>query len=534
MTDYSINRKLLSPGFHQMRQLQGRIIQKMKPFRDDYIWGYPLIGGAIGVYTEMVTSREWTLTGRPRLVGAAYEFLNNSKSIMPDGLEDYGIDQLIQRRVIDSLIIGRRMLLHRSPGDLSVPIEYVDPTMAAWSEVDKAWVYEDPTTGLEAEFTQQQIHHRDAKAIGGSGQWMPPIYPVLRTAEQAYILRELDISKTDGTQIRDIFITSSSQLVNNLEKGLKSLSERYMGEKTDSNFGVVGVDMNGMDHQIDASKLIHRIGISEIPEGFDRTQFMWNYANEIANNLGLVLRTFWNVDVGTNRALEEINEQRQVRKGPSKYIAEEQRIIDSIIKKAGNVHFAFHEEMDLATRKTDAEVMKLMTDALVVLTDEDVLNSELSLVMFGYFQRMGLLPADVDFKEVMKGEKTENAILDNTSERTPYIENAFSVPDYDEVVINSSGEVIDRRRKVFGIYEEIEKQLSQDAESATIEGDDIFEQVYSKLFDKLLLTFNVSSLSEISAEYDKDGPTRTLISKMKKLINDNEFGETSPESKDLF
>jgi hypothetical protein len=114
------------------------------------------------------------------------------------------------------------------------------------------------------------------------------------------------------------------------------------------------------------------MGIANIPSNFDRAGFEFAYANSVANVTGLPMRSIYNSEKATNRALEEVQETRAGQKGPNAFIRTEERLMNQTgaLQAFGeNIRFQFIEEADLATRETNAKVMKTYVDAFQVLVE---------------------------------------------------------------------------------------------------------------------------------------------------------------------
>ena len=228
------------------------------------------------------------------------------------------------------------------------------------------------------------------------------------------------------------------------------------------------------------------IGVSKIPEGFNRTLLWQQYVNEIAAGIGVALRHFWNgSDQYANRALEEVQEARATQKGPTVFVRSEQRQLNHFLKRFGrNVRLAFSEEVDTQSQKVNAEVLKLNAEALQIFAG--VLGVEInSEAWVAWMQSLGQLPADIDLVSAEMGvlkpsDQTDAPMGDNTiqpSDPKPTAWNAdgkksAGAPDeqldYDEIIMDSNGKIAARRRHVYSldsaVYESISKTYISEPE----------------------------------------------------------------------
>lgn len=450
--------------------------------RDVQIWDMPILPGAVFNFQQLCSTREWQITGKIRPATRAVEFLNDAKVVTNSGYIYTGFEEFIRRRSLDYLTVGRTAFSYQA--SLSKPVlEYLDPTylfferhavpsgnQIAVSPNEQVWRYNI--------FNNRRMRAKDVTLshpipVGAEDYFIAPVSFVLPAAVLAWLLREHDSAALDGRKLREILIVGSDQMQSAIENAVKQLVALHAGADP-SKTGIPIVTVNNLSGQPIANQ-IAQIGLSSIPENFDRKQFTFDYANQIASATGLALREFWNEESTTNRALEQVQEQRGQRKGPSAFIRTEERLINNsgMLKQfGGKLYFSFIEEYDNSSQKTNAEVLKLTADALAAFSGVFGVSWDLKAVE-SWMQAIRVLPADIelisdeanaitpqqeaqettiqrpDSPPIPDKGKNERILSGDNTENTPQVRHF--VPDYDEVILNQEGRVIEKRLKTFSI-----------------------------------------------------------------------------------
>jgi len=494
-----------------------KMLESAAKLRDTQIMQYPILPEAITIFQQLASNREWKVSGPPRAASRAVEWFNNAQVQSPSGYIYRGMEGFFKRRSADWLIVGRTAMAVRKGADS--PLEYIDPTElrfkrkksgstnvdAAISPVspsEQVWRY--IIDGSEIRASELFIDH--PIPLGGRDLFISPIAPVLPTATLSWLLREFDTAALDGRRLRDIIITSNNGLSDALEEAILEVINVYAGADP-SDIGIQVVTLNG-GNGVAVKDMVYRLGLANIPEAFDRKDFRFGYVNEISAALGLALRQFWNEEVTTNKALEEVQEARQQSKGPAAFVRSEQRNINNsgMLKRFGkNVRFGFVEEVDSSSQLINAQVLKLTADALSSIST--VFGGTISLEGYlAWMQSINMLPAELEIvtagqapqaappkQDVLSSDPSQvNAPGETTVSSDPtasplngakdWLEKAL---DYEEVSINQDGVIIERRNKVFSVLKAI---LTQKAEATTIpeaDFDQSLSQARSEALDKL-------------------------------------------------
>lgn len=486
--------------------------------RDTQIWKYPILPGAVSVFQQMSSGREWQIIGKAKAALRAVEWLNNAKRVDPfSGLPVIGFENFLRLRALDFISIGRTSFgLHKRRGNPIPELRYLDPTLlvfqrdlgknqitvpAANSVVkevtnsEKCWYH----NGYYYRYDEVTIDH--ALPIGTSGLYISPLAYILPAAMLAFLVRDHDTASTDGRRIRDIVVVGSPELSAGIEQAILTQLALYSGGDA-SKLGIPIVEMNNLSGQ-PIKDQVFTMGLSQIPEGFDRESFIFEYVNEIAAALGLSLRHFWNNERTTNRALEEIQEQRQAQKGPSTFVRTEQRLInacgalDLIGGGKNSLTFSFVEEADTGSALKNAQVLQLTTTALASVAQ--VFQASLSLdALLAWMQSIRVLPNDLDLITMGDSEDQESEILGSEGHdmpdpsedqqiteaqgtpppkppvpsgavpppKTPSPQSgkkSAGVPDYDEVSVDQYGNIKERRHKIFSTRKMLKSMLEDEA-----------------------------------------------------------------------
>lgn len=471
--------------------------------RDTWLHELPILPGAVYTFVHVAASREWTVTGLPRVASRAMDYLNNAKYVDLSGKIHFGWEDFISRRVMDWLTIGQTMFLSPQSTTWSRgPLQYVDPTevrfeppatqrdMSAYvltsdKLTDKPWYYRD------LQWSYDELFMNNILPFGGRGMYVSPILSLLPTARLAWLIREHDQARVDGRKIRDIILAADDNLVEAIEKAITISVNLWNGADPEKN-GIPIVALNRIggnsDSSFDVEKFVGRLGIADIPEGLNREEFTYNYVNEIASTIGLGLRYFWYDPRGTNRSLEQVNEQRQTVKGPSYFVRSEERHLNSsgILGKAV---FRFVEEVDTVSMKSRAEILQMYAEATVNFRQVfgDVLDGE---SLLAWLQQQRIFPEDIDLvnletygdstftPEELGAEPREisttpvpvaSEATSPTAQPRPVSASKFErwidaelarvkngnveEPAYGEITLDQSGHVVDVRRKMWTVLD---------------------------------------------------------------------------------
>lgn len=442
-----------APGYSN-RTYINQMIHFGKRIRDEYIWQYPLLPEATYTYQQMAAGREWKMTGSERSVARAVEWVNEAQTLTNDGLVEYGFEQFLRRRSLDYLTVGRTLFTW-GKGE---PLRYLDPTDTYYYMEEKKWI----ARFTDEHFPVNQVVANHPIPVGSSGFFVSPISMVIPTAMLAWLIREHDRAAADGRKIRDILVVASKSMADQIADAVATTIKLWTGESDPSKVGVPVIyyeSQSGMK----ADEVTARIGLANIPENFDRRDFQFQYVNEIASALGLALRHFWNSEAATNRALEEVQEARQAVKGPSTFARTEERLLNTCgaLKQFGKVRFNFMEEVDVQSRKVNAEVLKLHAESVKLFAEAGLPIDGESYV--SWLQSQDLLPSDLDVLKEVKQVNPEaqpipepGGIIARSDAQTQ--KSIVGDLEYDEIAMNGAGKVIERRYRVFSVEKHIYDQ----------------------------------------------------------------------------
>lgn len=491
----------------------------LRRVRDEYLHEVPILPGAVYTFVHVAASREWTITGQPRAASRAVDYLNNAKFYDAQGMLHYGWQEYITRRVLDWLVLGRTSFLSPLSAGRSRqvrgPLQYVDPTELIFAP-DSAVSIDDLVITRDTKrrkpkiwdyrnnrFSDDEIFVNHIIPTGGSGHFVSPVLSLLPVARLAWLIREHDSARADGRKIRDIFMVADDNMVEAISQAITQSVALWNGEDP-SKVGIPIVAVNRIGGNAGLFKIedmFARLGLAEIPDSLDREKFTYDYVNQIAATIELGLRYFWYDPRGTNRSLEQVNEQRQTVKGPAYFIRSEQRHINGsgILGKAV---MRFIEETDAQAQRDRAEILKTYAEATEKFSGVlgGVLDSENFLT---WLQKQGVLPDDMDLSglatydespvraedlggkpDTAPREEREQAVRENplntrltsgsgsaesgsprnrdlATAKTLYgmmvqrlkneLESEQSIPDYGEVVLDMDGSVTEVRRKAFPV-----------------------------------------------------------------------------------
>lgn len=444
-----------------------------KDLRDNLVWQYPILPGALMTYQQIASSREIKVSGPTAIaVSRAIDWLNEAVCYNLDGSIDVGYPTILKRRVMDYLCIGRTAYYL---GDDE--LEYIDPAYLRFVFGENPyWLH--MYTNKKYRPDELLINH--PYPLGSSGWFLSPIVPIIPKAILAWLLDEHDRARADGRKLRDIMIAGSKELADTLAVAMQQSLELWAGADPTKN-GTPLAYLETMPPSGKVQDMIGRLGIAEIPEGFDRATFEFGYVNVIAANLGLALRHFWNSEKATNRALEDMQEARQLQKGPNEFIRTEQRLLNAHkfgMRRFGlKTRMGFIEEADVQTKESNATVLKAYSDALISFAT--VFNGTVNGDAFlAWLQSEDILPPDLelvtdlgtmvnpDQQAVTEGnpaqplQKPANAI---TSGKKP-VEKSVDVLDYGEIAMDLNYNILERRLKVFSLSDAVTYEIQSDPE----------------------------------------------------------------------
>lgn len=489
----SFGKALLTP-ISGMTVIPNTMLTSGREIRDTKIWKLPILPEAILVFQQLASSREWSVSGELKYAQRALEGLHRSVTINPsNGFVNYGFEDFAKRRVLDYLSVGRTSFTYNSRRNC---LEYLDPTRLTYAptfeteaqrhegvrDTDLTWRYNNYRS---MRFRDVVLNHPFPIGVD---YFIAPVVTLLPTAILAWLMREHDMSALDGRKIREILFVGSTTMQTALETAVNMMAALYTGASVQE-VGIPVVEINNPS----GGKIqdqIGRLGISEIPDSFNREEFIFQYVNEIAAALGLALRHFWNNERTTNRALEVVQEQRQQQKGPSSFVRTEQRLINEsgfLERIAGGrnkkLRFAYIEEVDTASQKDRSEVLASNADALERISR--VFGATISPDSYlRWMQSIGVLPHDLEIttpdgikesdgtvEEVAsmnaEGETTVEADGDmagkDPNEHNPADNFRKSAPIEDnEYTLDMNGKIIDYRFKAFTVNRVMQKHIGRE------------------------------------------------------------------------
>lgn len=496
--------------------------------RDNMLWKEPTMSGAVNVYAELSSSREWTVSGKPKPAARAVEFLQDAHS--PDvvtGLYTKGLETYLQRRAVDHVAVGMTAFLNRSiPGQKITRMEYLDPGLLSFgrerqttSEIlpsERVWSYEGER------FRHDQVFISYALPIGAQGNFISPLAPVVPDMQLAYLIREHDMAALDGRRIRDVVLVGSDSAQQTIQNAILTQVALWAGADP-AQVGIPIVSLN-TPSGTKIADMIHLLSLSRLPEEFNREEFMFAYVNKISSGLGLALRHFWNNEKTTNKALEEIQEQRQQQKGPAEFVKKEERLINrsGILNQfGGKVRFGFIEEVDAQSQLTNAQVLQATASALEKIST--VFQAALSLdAMLDWMQSIRVLPAELELidsegeytlmqpdtqgqepgETTVQGNPSPTALPDREKKPKKVLKFKRSPLQEGEVTINHKGEVIDHHYRVFSAATRLaEDHLKEDEEESIGEVfDDLIQDDRNRLAQKVTSQFMAGTLNVADAK----------------------------------
>lgn len=480
------------------------ILEFGQKLRDGKLWEYPFLPGAVSVYQQLASGREWMMSGKPRAVTRGIEWVNNAQSVdLTTGMVHVGYESFLRRRVMDYLTIGRTAFVVPRPKAGKPPIlEYLDPTQLKFKRQDKQRKGPVSPNEIVWEYTDKRKFRFDEVFLDhpipiGSSSFMSPLMPIIPTATLAWLIREHHMAQVDGRKIRDILFVANPALKNAIGTAIIQVAALWAGEDV-SRIGVPTVEVNNPSN-VPVKDLFALLGLSNMPENFDENEFTFAYVNEISANLSLALRHFWNSERTTNKALEEVQEKRGQLKGPATYIRSEQRLMNrpGVLThiQGGKLRHGFVEEVDSSSRLDNASILLQTTQALGQVAK--IFGGSIKLESYlAWMQQLNVLPNDLSLIDVKASNVVKNPddkpIPDEgevTGESDPaptglsddvkmLIQKSLVLTnatlDYDEISVSGvSGQVLERRVKVFTVAKLIalQKLAEEDAVSPDLEAE---------------------------------------------------------------
>lgn len=455
------------------------LLEHGRVLRDEEIKHYPILPGALGTFVDLASNREWAVAGKPKVVSRAVEALNNTESLDPTtGLVFRGLEQFTRRRAMDHVVLGRTCFAFRTTRGAGYDVlQYIDPTVLKFikskgrkvkrlKDNEKVWKYAD-----DIEYRVAEIIMNHPLPVG-TNRFVPPIYHVIPSAKLAFLLQEHNLASLDGRKIRDIYLVGNAAVQEAVENAIVQQAALWAGEDV-SKIGIPVVHLN-VPVGSDISKLFHRLGVSEVPDKFDPESFIDMFVNQISGALDLALRHFWNTKgATTNRSVEEVAERRQESKGPASFVRSEERLINhsGFLEQFGRgksrPRFGYVEEIDVSTKTSQAEYLERVSKALNLIAK--VFGASINMDAYlAWMQSEGVLPNDISLitpKQEGGGDGNQQTIQESDSlsiGEGETIQEGLDSPDafapksfifdYDEILMNGKGDILDRRLKTFSVF----------------------------------------------------------------------------------
>lgn len=369
--------------------------------RDNWWQKFPIIPAMVSSFSQIATSREWTITGRPRVASRALDKLHNAMYVDYYGQVYEGWSQFTGRRIIDWLMLGVNGMI--VPSD-TAPIQYIDPLevrhvpakarpriiMTKNAPEWKDYLY------LQEEWSNKQIFFNYYLPFGYTGATMAPLVPAIPLARLLYLIQQHDMASVDGRKIKDIFLVADDNISKALQQALVNYVSMQTGEFDPDRHGIPIVAMNkrgGLGEGESVGDQISLLGISNIPETLDRDQLWDTAAIEFSSLVGMQVTEWWHIKSGANnRSTERVNQERGRTKGPNYYCRQDQRFLNNS-GVLGKVHYAYVEEVDIQAQKDRAEVMLRLSEAVKNLQEAvGMAISPRSLIR--WLQHLGVFPTD--------------------------------------------------------------------------------------------------------------------------------------------
>lgn len=436
--------------------------------RDQNIWQYPIIGGALQTFQTLASNREFKVIGTPRGAPKALEYINNARSRLYDGTVDYGFEQFLKRLALDDRCIGKTMWHWDKEY-----ITYLDPPEMRFDIMDQK--YTEIRTGDE--YPVKEIVVNYAVPIGGAGYFISPLMSLMPMATFMWLVSQHNQASVDGRKVREIFVTIDSELAEQMKQGFEDIVSMWSGA-TDPTSNQIMITYIEDTNITDATKLVARVGLSQLPENYDPAAAEATYVNEIGNTTGMSIKEFYqNEDAnGGNRSLEEVQMIRQGAKGPAAFVRSHERRMNACgcLKQFGkNTRIAFYEDVDAVSREVNAKVIELYSRALLQFATVfgGTVNGD---GLLQWLISENILPADIDLITVGTAETTVGSdpatvpgkgnTIATTVPNQPVVSKStdLSPLKYDEIALDRNGRVVERRVKMFKIEKWIKGEMEKE------------------------------------------------------------------------
>jgi len=430
--------------------------------RDTYLHQYAILPGAVTTFVDVATSREWLVAGKPRPASRAVNKLNNAHFTDASGLVHRGWEQFMALLCMDWLTIGRCMYssVNIIDDEWTAP-EYIDPSRAEIYNDPHAfavdthvkWLYSYPNNGGTEVIPQDEMFFMDSNRIGSSGAVVGRVSYLLATANLDYLLRQHDEMQLDGRKVREVLMVPAG-MADQVGAGINvamaltagvDIEESETGPKTSSGIPIIEIDTAGL--QMPLRDMIAKLGLSEIPREFSREEFEGRYVREIAATLGLPIGQFWYDPRGTNRSLEQVQQERATLKGPSYFVRSLSRKINQspILGRTPGTRavLIFDEETDNTSLKMNAEALDKYADAITKINALSAGNPEMAARWMAFFEQKGLIPNNSSLPDVITRE--ESSLLRSTVLPDEEKPSADQLLDKGWVLMDRYEHVVERR-----------------------------------------------------------------------------------------
>lgn len=470
--------------------------------RNNVLWDLRLVRQAVFAFIELGSTREWTVSGKPGSAAKTLELINSCVTWDLDtGYVEHSFESSLRRWALDYATIGRIALGTRNFENTSAKpftFEYIDPTKLFWARKDKkadkrqrlppvlpeelVWNYGWNTADPMYKSQEIQLFH-PIPVGNGMDQYRSPLMLVYSTAVLAWLIEQHDTAQLDGRKIRDIFIVDKG-LFDPLVQAIAATLALWSGADPSKEGLPIVETSQTLTAGMKLQDRIATLGLSKIPEAFDRAKFEHTFANDIAGALGLALRHFWQDDSNTNRALEEVQESRQQQKGPLAFVRTIERIMNAgqVVRQysppSKPCRFGFVEESDTSQLEAKARALgayaKGLSDLKAALEGIQLKPG----ILLAQIQSLGWLPQDIAVEDMvaegvdldkapppMEPEAGMDTVTQGTTSapnaRDEVTQKAFDPErdlDYGEVTLNSKGVVLANRRPVYSLSKILKRE----------------------------------------------------------------------------
>lgn len=441
---------------------------------------YPILPIAVSLFTQMASNREWIISGKKDLVYHYWDILHNSTTIdTQTGRVYQGFNDFLYRLSLDYCTVGQ-VDFHVNLFDPVNPyLEYLDPDNLVYRYMPKynnGYQHPQPTINpdifnikddelvweyMDTRLPVQNVFTWTPFPVGTNAFYSPTMLAI-PTVEILRLVQIYQHNTLDGTRIPEVILVNGANVHSAIEDALKIAANIASGSSI-AQAGVPVVEINSLQSR-PVEELVGKLGISEIPDNFDYRAFEFFVVNVIASSLGLALRHFWNSESTTNRALEEIQERRQLQKGPTVFVREMQNRINRILPMLAppnsmldilGARFEFIEEVDVQHRLLNAQALSTYAAAFATIVDN--LPDEAQLKPDEYLlwlQQMGVLPNSFSLVDGYVRQDTTGAAsmmdtIESIANSSPE-EKSVSLNE-GEVILSSDGEIVDKRVATYGI-----------------------------------------------------------------------------------